>query len=64
MDDFATKQESRIADSNASRLETVIDVLESVESRFGIELMFEWAQRCFGWSPEQIRAIRELHLTF
>ena len=64
MNTFLIDQQNQIEADTVARLMAVVDALNSVESRFGPELMHEWAQRCFGWNADRICSIRKAANTF
>ena len=57
--EWLAEQQDRVISAVGSSHETVVDALENVQARLGRTVMEEWSQRCFGWGPDMVRAIRE-----
>ena len=57
--EWLAEQQDRVIKAVGNSHETVVDVLENVQARLGNTVMEEWSQRCFGWGPDMVRAIRE-----
>ena len=57
--EWLAEQQDRVIKAVGTSHNTVVDALENVQARLGSTVMEEWSQRCFGWGPKLVRAIRE-----
>ena len=57
--EWLAEQQDRVIEAVGKSHDVVVDALENVQARLGRTVMEEWSQRCFGWGPDTVRAIRE-----